>query len=65
MALAQLIDHVIGVDPDRGRTSTAVVCSKTQGELASKVFPTTAPRLWAGVAVSTALHDRGSAGLVD
>lgn len=42
MALAELVDHVIGVDPDRDRITAAVVCSKTQGELASKVFPATA-----------------------
>lgn len=42
MALAELVDHVIGVDPDRDRITAAVVCSRTQGELATKVFATTA-----------------------
>ncbi len=42
MALGDLVDHVIGVDPDRDRITAAVVCSRTQGELASKVFATTA-----------------------
>lgn len=40
--LADLVDHVIGVDPDRDWITAAVVCAKTQGELASKAFPTTA-----------------------
>ena len=42
MSLAKLVDHVIGVDPDRDRITAAVVCSRTQGEIASKVFATTA-----------------------
>ena len=42
MSLAELVDHVIGVDPDRDRITAAVVCSRTQGEIASKVFATTA-----------------------
>lgn len=42
MSLAELVDHVIGVDPDRDRITVAVVCSRTQGEIASKVFATTA-----------------------
>ena len=42
MALADLVDHVIGVDPDRDRITAAVVCAKTQGELGSRVFPATA-----------------------
>ena len=40
--LAELVDHVIGVDPDRDRITAAVVCAKTQGELASRTFATTA-----------------------
>lgn len=39
--LAELVDHVIGVDPDRDRVTAAVVCATTQGELASKTFPAT------------------------
>ncbi|HZE17057.1 MAG TPA: IS110 family transposase [Mycobacterium sp.] len=42
MALVDLVDHVIGVDPDRDHITAAVVCSRTQGELASRVFATTA-----------------------
>jgi transposase len=39
--LADLVDHVIGVDPDRDRITTAVVDAKTQGVVASSGFPTT------------------------
>lgn len=39
--LANLVDHVVGVDPDRDRITAAVICAKTQGELASKTFPAT------------------------
>lgn len=42
MKLTDLVDHVIGVDPDRDRITAAVVCVKTQGEIASKTFPATA-----------------------
>lgn len=42
MSLAELVDHVIGVDPDRDRITAAVVCTRTQGEIASKSFATTA-----------------------
>lgn len=41
-ALADLVDHVIGVDPDRDRINAAVVCAKTQGEIDCRVFPATA-----------------------
>lgn len=40
-ALAELVDHVIGVDPDRDRVTAAVVSVTTQGELASATFPAT------------------------
>lgn len=40
--LAELVDHVIGVDPDRDRITIAVVDAKNQGELACAEFPTTA-----------------------
>jgi transposase len=40
--LVDLVDHVIGVDLDLDRITLAVVCAKTQGELVSKVFDTTA-----------------------
>ncbi len=51
--LADLVDHVVGVDPDGDRVTAAVVCAKTQGELASKTFPATGhrPRLRAGASV--------------
>ena len=39
--LAELVDHVIGVDPDRDRVTAAVVSVTTQGELASATFPAT------------------------
>ena len=39
--LADLVDHVIGVDPDRDRITIAVVDAKTQGQLACSEFPTT------------------------
>lgn len=42
MALAELVDHVIGVDPDRDRITVAVVCARTQGEVATRAFATTA-----------------------
>lgn len=42
MALADLVGPVIGVDPDRDRITAAVMCSATQGEVASRVFATTA-----------------------
>lgn len=29
--LSELIDHVIGVDPDRDRITVAVIDAKTQG----------------------------------
>jgi transposase len=44
MSLAELVDHIVGVDPDRDqdRITAAVVCTKSQGEIASKAFATTA-----------------------
>lgn len=42
MSLAELVDHVIGVDPDRDHITAAVVCSRTQGEIAAAAFATTA-----------------------
>lgn len=42
MALADLVDHVVGVDPDRDRITAAVVCATTQGEVAWRTFATTA-----------------------
>ena len=40
--LADLVEHVIGVDPDRDRITSAVVGAGSQAELAQAVFPTTA-----------------------
>ena len=40
--LADLVDHVIGVDPDRDRITIAVVDAKTSGELGRAEFKTTA-----------------------
>jgi transposase len=50
--LADLVSHVIGIDPDRDRITAAVVCAKTQGSLASETFQATprgyrAVRRWA------------------
>lgn len=51
--LADLVDHVLGVDPDRDRVTIAVVNARTQGVIATNAFPTT-PRgyrealRWAG-----------------
>ncbi len=36
--LTELVDHVIGVDPDRDRVTAAVIDSRTQGELARAEF---------------------------
>jgi hypothetical protein len=65
MALAELVDHVIGVDPDRDRITAAVVCSRTQGELATKVFATTARGYGQAMRWAKEAHDRGSASPVD
>lgn len=40
--LADLVGHVIGVDPDRDRITLAIVDAKTQGELDRVEFATTA-----------------------
>ena len=42
MALAELADHMIGVNPDRDRITAAVICAQTQGEVATRAFATTA-----------------------
>lgn len=39
--LTDLVDHVLGVDPDRDRITVAVVAARTQGVVASNTFPTT------------------------
>ena len=39
--LADIVDHVIGVDPDRDRVTAAVVCATTHNQMATATFPTT------------------------
>ena len=39
--LSDLVDHVIGVDPDRDRITLAVVEASTHADLATATFPTT------------------------
>lgn len=39
--LAELVDHVIGVDPDRDRVTAVIVDATTKAELGQAVFPTT------------------------
>ena len=39
--LATMVDHVIGIDPDRDRVTASVVDTATTGEQASAVFSTT------------------------
>ncbi len=39
--LVDLVDYVIGVDPDRDRITASIVCAKTQGELDHAEFPAT------------------------
>ena len=38
--LASLVEHVIGIDPDRDRVTASVVDTATTGEQASAVFET-------------------------
>lgn len=56
VVLAELVDHVIGVDPDRDRVTAAVVSVTTQGELASETFPAT--RRGYGQAMGEGGHER-------
>lgn len=39
--LAEIVDYVIGVDPDRDRFTAAIVDASTAGELETEEFPTT------------------------
>ena len=39
--LATMVEHVIGIDPDRDRVTAAVVDTATTGEQATAVFGTT------------------------
>lgn len=59
-ALAELVDHVIGVDPDRDRVTAAVVSVTTQGELASATFPATRRGYGSGQTPSTRQQVVGS-----
>jgi transposase len=39
--LAELVDHVIGVDPDRDRSTVAAPDSRTSGVITTDRFPAT------------------------
>lgn len=39
--LADLVDHVIGVDPDRDRITLAIICAGTQAQQETATFPAT------------------------
>lgn len=39
--LAELVDHVIGVDPDRDRVTAVILDTSTRAEIDEAVFPTT------------------------
>ena len=39
--LAELVEHVIGVDPDRDRVTAAIIVATTQGEIDRVEFPAT------------------------
>ena len=39
--LATMVEHVIGIDPDRDRVTASVVDTATTGEQATAVFGTT------------------------
>ncbi len=39
--LAELAQHVIGVDPDRDRVAASVIVANTQGEECRAEFPAT------------------------
>ena len=43
--LAELVDHVIGVDPDRDWITVAVIEARTSGAVATDRFPATSGRL--------------------
>lgn len=40
--LAELVDHVIGIDPDRDRVTAAIVASNTTAVIATEEFSATA-----------------------
>lgn len=39
--LADLVDHVVGVDPDRDRLTAVIIDAATKAELGEAIFPTT------------------------
>ena len=39
--LADIVDHVIGIDPDRDQITASLVEASTGGELATEAFETT------------------------
>lgn len=39
--LSEMVDHVVGIDPDRDRVTAVLVDAKTKAELADATFPTT------------------------
>ncbi len=39
--LSEMVDHVVGIDPDRDRVTAVLVDAKTRAELAEATFPTT------------------------
>jgi hypothetical protein len=61
--LDDLVDHVVGIDPDRDRITAAVVCAKTQGELDSTNIPCHRPRLPCGAAMGRHIHGGRPPGL--
>ena len=46
--LAELVDHVIGIDPDRDRVTAVILDSATRAEVAQVAFATT-PAGYAGL----------------
>ena len=63
--LAELVDHVIGVDPDRDRITAAVVCAKTPGRARVTDVRDNCARLRAGAAMGQRAHGRRTASLGD
>ncbi len=41
MMLTEMVDHVVGVDPDRDRITAVILDAKTKAELGEATFPTT------------------------
>jgi transposase len=57
--LSELIDQIIGVDPDRDRITAAIVDARTQGELARAEFPTTPAGYANAIRWADKMTDRG------